>query len=248
MTNRKKRVIGLIPARLASTRLPGKALKDICGLPAIIHTYKRSIMASRLDDCYICTDSVEIKSVAEKYNCKVLLTGEHRNGTERIFEASQNLDYDIIINIQGDEALVNPDHIDAIAELMINDSDIEYSLGLTNYEKSNVPHDFKGIVDLNNNLIYCSRSDIPNQSINSSPFKKVVFIIGFTPDSIKQFVHWPETPLEKAEPNEFLRIIEHGHKIKTTFMENAHISLDTIEDLNEITRIMQNDSLVSLYK
>ncbi len=244
---RKNRVVGLIPVRLASTRLPGKALKDICGLPAIIHTYKRSIMASRLDDCYICTDSLEIKQVAEKYNCKVIMTGDHRNGTERIFEVAQNLDFDIIINIQGDEVLVNPEHINAIAELMLNDSKVEYALGLTDYNKSNTPQDFKGIVDLNNNLIYCSRSDIPNQSINVTPFKKVVFTIGFTFESIKQFVNWPETPLERAEPNEFLRIIEHGHKIKTTYFDNAHISLDTLDDLNEITSIMKTDTLVSLY-
>ena len=241
-----KKVIGLIPVRLESSRLPGKALKNIEGMPAIIHAYKRSCMANELDEVYICTDSNEIEKVALEYGCLVIKTGGHRNGSERIYEAVQNIDADIVINIQGDEVLVNPKHIDKIACDMKENAS-EYCLGVTPFKKEASPQDFKSVLDLQGNMLYCSRSDIPNQSINSSLLQKVVFIVGFTKDSLSQFVNWPETPLEKAEPNEFLRILEHGHKIKTVQLEHAHISLDTESDLEEIRMLMKQDELKTKY-
>lgn len=243
----KNKIVGLLPVRLASTRLPGKALKEIDGMPAIIHAYKRASLAKSLDEVYICTDSVEIQKVGYQYDCNVIMTGAHTNGSERIYEASMEVEADIIVNIQGDEVLVMPSHIDLVVNAMLSDDGVEYTLGLTNFDKQNSAQDFKGVTDLFNNLIYCSRSDIPNSSINQNIVKKVVFIVGFTRASLEQFVSWPETPLEKAEPNEFLRIIEHGHKIKTVFMENAHISLDTASDLDEIRLLMKSDPLRDIY-
>lgn len=241
-----KKVIGLLPVRLESSRLPGKALKDVEGLPAIIHAYKRASLTKYLDDVYICTDSEQIIEVAESFGCKYIKTGHHRNGSERINEAVAGVDADIIINIQGDEVLVDPIHIDQVAQEMI-DSTPEYCMGVTQFDKFNSPQDFKAVLDLSGNMIYCSRSDIPNQSINGADLLKVVFIVGFTKASLKQFVEWPETPLERAEPNEFLRILEHGHKIKTVRMDHAHISLDTESDLQEIRRLMATDELYKKY-
>ncbi|MFA0030465.1 3-deoxy-manno-octulosonate cytidylyltransferase [Vibrio breoganii] len=241
------KIIGLLPVRLESSRLPGKALKDVEGLPAIIHAYKRANLAKRLDDVYICTDSDEIIEVAKEHGCNFIKTSHHRNGSERINEAVKDIDADIIINIQGDEVLVDPVHIDQVASEMI-DNCPEYCMGVTPFNKFNSSQDFKAVLDLLGNLIYCSRSDIPSQSINGTELLKVVFIVGFTKASLKQFVEWPETSLERAEPNEFLRILEHGHKIKTVKMDHAHISLDTYSDLQEIRQLMKSDKLYKTYR
>ena len=112
MSNDQK-VIAILPARLESSRLPRKALKDICGLPMIVHVFKRCLLSKKLDEVYVATDSFEIKEVVEKYGGKVIMTSsKHETGTDRIAEAAFELDAEIIVNIQGDEALVNPKYID----------------------------------------------------------------------------------------------------------------------------------------
>jgi 3-deoxy-manno-octulosonate cytidylyltransferase (CMP-KDO synthetase) len=242
------KIVGLIPVRLQSTRLPSKALKDVYGLPAIVHVYKRCCYSKKLDEVYVVTDSKEIQSVVEQHGGKVLLSGEHRNGSERIHEVAGLLNADIIINIQGDEILVYPQHIDAIIDSMLLDANIEYVMGATPYSKIGCKQDFKAIVDKHNNLLYCSREDIPSAAVTGKNDRlKMVFIVGFTPSSLTEFIAWGESSLELREPNEFLRILENGKKIKIVNIEKAKISLDTQEDLEEIRALMQIDSLVKSY-
>lgn len=243
------RIVGIIPARLESARLPGKALKDINGLPAIVHTYKRSCLAHTLDAVYVATDSKEICESLRQYGGQVLITGPHRNGSERIAEAINGINCDLVVNVQGDEVLVDPQHIDAIVTEMISDSTVQYCAGVTSFHKTNSPSDFKAVVDLSGNLLYCSRADIPYFSKEAMPALrlKMVFIMGFRRPSLERFVTWPATPLEAAEPNEFLRILEHGEKIKTVYLKDAKISLDTKSDLVEIRAMMKHDKLKSLY-
>lgn len=245
------KAVGLIPARLESTRLPGKALKDICGLPAIVHTYKRSRMAKSLDEVYVTTDSTEIRDAVVNAGGRVIMTGPHRNGSERNNEAAGKIDCDVVINVQGDEILIDPDHIDAIVSpLLAPGSDVQFTMGVTPFEKTNSPSDFKVVLDLQGNLLYCSRSDIPYRlKDDGTPrsFLKAVFVVGFTKSSLQRFVSWDETPLELSEPNEFLRILEHGEKIRTVEVDNAHVSLDTAEDLETIRNIMETDTLRHRY-
>lgn len=246
----KIKTVAMIPARLESTRLPGKALKDICGLPAIVHTYKRSLLAKRLDQVFVVTDSPAIRDAVLLHGGKVIMTGPHRNGSERIAEAIKQVDCDIVVNIQGDEVLVDPDHIDAIIEPMIQDKTIAFCLGVTPFNKIGSPSDFKAVTDLKGNLLYCSRSDIPYRlNLNNchGKFLKVVFVVVFRKDSLRRFITWQPTPLEQAEPNEFLRILEHGEQIHTVRVEHAHISLDTEDDLQEIRILMQQDPLRHRY-
>ena len=245
------RVLGIIPVRLESTRLPSKALKDICGLPAIVHTYKRSSLAKCLDDLYVATDSKEIASVVRSYGGKVQMTGEHRNGSERIEEAVRNIECDIVINIQGDEVLIDPCHIDAIAKPLLDESMVEFTLGVTPFGKANSPSDFKCVLDEADNLLYCSRADIPyaqNGYANSFPFLKAVFVVGFRKSSLQRFVCSSTTQLEEIEPNEFIRILEKGEKIRVVRLEQAHISLDTKDDLMEIRQLMEMDEVRSHYQ
>ena len=242
------KIVALIPVRLESSRLPGKALKDIGGIPAVVHVYKRAMFAKTLNEVYVCTDSNEIEAVCKQYSCKVIKTSKHRNGSERIYEASKLIDADLIINIQGDEILVNPDHIDLIAKKMSSNLNIEYCMGVTPFHKLNNPQVFKVVLNSKKEIIYCSRSDIPNQTIVQTKLQKLVFIVGFTKKSLKQFVLWPESRMELAEPNEFLRIIENGKKIQTVDLKDAFISLDTQDDLREIRQRMLADLLYINYK
>ena len=112
------KIIGLIPSRINSKRLFNKALLEIKGLPLVVHTYKRSKLAKSLDDLYICTDSEKIISVARKYGCKILKTGKNKTGTDRISEAALKIKkkYDLYVDIQGDEPLIDPRHIDKLIE------------------------------------------------------------------------------------------------------------------------------------
>jgi 3-deoxy-manno-octulosonate cytidylyltransferase (CMP-KDO synthetase) len=245
------KIVGMIPARLESTRLPAKALKDICGLPAIVHTYMRTRLAKRLDQVYVVTDSPAIREAVLIHGGQVIMTGPHRNGSERIAEAIKKIECDIVINVQGDEILIDPDHIDAIVEPMVRNQDLSFCVGVTPFDKEHSPSDFKAVTDLKGNLLYCSRADIPYRLNQKDPCNhrlKMVFVVGFRRDSLLRFVSWEPTPLEQSEPNEFLRILEYGEKIQTVRVENAHISLDTEDDLREIRLLMEQDSLRHNYQ
>ena len=137
-----------------------KALKDICGLPAIVHCYRRTKLSKKVDEVFVCTDSNEIRHSVESHGGKVIMTSDHINGSERIYEASQQLqNCDYIINVQGDEVLVNPEHIDTVISTLTSDKDINYVLGVTDFTQSGQKAVFKAVLDHANDLIYCSRED-----------------------------------------------------------------------------------------
>ena len=243
------KAIGMVPARLESRRLPEKALVDIMGLPMVVHTCKRSAMAKLLDDVYLATDSEKIREVAEKHDIKVIMTSpEHTCGSDRIAEAIQNIQCDIVMNIQGDEPLVYPEHIDAIVEVMWNDHRVNCALGYTGYSKKNSPADIKAVLDLEENVLYCSRTDLPSDvytAVNKT--YKLCFMVAFRKPFLLNYASWSQTPLEKIEYNEYLRILEHGEKIRAVKIEGAKISVDTAGDLETIRRLMAKDSLRRMY-
>ncbi|MBN2735033.1 MAG: 3-deoxy-manno-octulosonate cytidylyltransferase [Methanomicrobiaceae archaeon] len=243
------KVVGMIPARLESSRLPEKALAEICGLPMIIHTYKRAMLAKKLDDVYIATDNPKIKSLVEQYGGKVIMTGKHhKTGSDRLAEACQKIDCDIVVNIQGDEPLVNPDHIDAIVAPLISDPNVKISVGVTKYNKKNSPSDIKAVLDLNSDILYCSRTDLPSDARTAvETMLKMSFIVPFRKEFLMQYSSWNPTPLEQIEYNEYLRVLEHGEKIRAVYVEDAKISVDTPEDLEEVRILMSLDSLRQNY-
>ncbi len=242
-------VVGLIPARLESSRLPEKALVDICGLPMIVHTYKRALLAHTLDDVFVATDSDRIKSVVEQHGGKVIMTSrDHKTGSDRLAEACQEIDCDIVVNIQGDEPLVNPDHIDAIVEPLLSDTSVQIAVGVTQYSKKNSPSDIKAVLDLNNDIMYCSRTDLPSDA--RTPVEKMLkmsFIVPFKKEFLIQYASWSPTPLEQIEYNEYLRVLEHGIKIRAVLVDDAKISVDTPDDLEEVRILMRMDSFYKLY-
>lgn len=243
------KVIGMIPARLESRRLPEKALVDISGLPMIVHTCKRAKMAKFLDDVYLATDSQKIREVAEGHGILVIMTrNDHACGSDRIAEAVQDIPCDIVVNIQGDEPLVRPEHIDAVIKAMMDDDCLNCALGYTEYYKKNSPSDIKAVLDLQGNVLYCSRTDLPSDVYTPvNRLYKLSFIIGFRKSFLFKYASWDQTPLEKVESNEYLRILEHGEKIRAVRFDGAKISVDTYDDLDRVRQLMDDDELRRKY-
>lgn len=239
------KVVGMIPARLQSSRLPEKALIDIAGLPMVIHTCKRAQMSKNLDEVYLVTDSEVIKQAGESYDIKVIMTGtHHQTGSDRLAEACQCVDCDIVVNIQGDEPLVNPDHIDAIVEPLLRDTSLQIAVGVTPYKKKNSASDIKTVLDIEDNIMYCSRTDLPSDARTPvEELLKMVFIVPFRKSFLLQYTSWTHTPLEQIEYNEYLRVLEHGVKIRAVKVDDAEISVDTPEDLEEVRQLMGKDKL-----
>jgi len=247
--DKKIKIIGLIPARLKSTRIPEKALADICGLPMVVHTYLRSCYANLLDDVYVVTDSTRIRDDVLAYGGKVLLSRrDHNCGTNRIAEIAEEMDCDIVVNIQGDEPLVNPEHIDEIIKPLINNPSIKVSVGVTPYQKKNSTSDIKAVLDLEGNILYCSRNDIPSDARTPvSTLLKMCFIVPCRRDFLLEFAGWEPSPLEQIEFIEHLRILEHGVKMRAVHLDKAHISVDTYDELTEVRKLMENDILFKKY-
>jgi len=244
---KKQKVVCMVPARLGSTRLPGKALKDIMGLPMIIHTCKRAQLAKTIDEVYLVTDTdEELKTVGEVHGVNVIMTGlPPSNATRSSAKAAENVDCDIAVVLQGDEPLVNPDHIDAIVQALLDDPTLEVSIGATPFTKHNSISDIKAVLDLQGNVLYFSRTDIPvtNGKGEVALMTKLCFIVPFRKSMIEQYAAWEETPLEKIEDNHFLRLLEHGVRMRAVMIEGGKISVDTQSDLDEVREMMKEDKL-----
>jgi 3-deoxy-manno-octulosonate cytidylyltransferase (CMP-KDO synthetase) len=243
------RVVGMLPARLRSNRLPEKALVDIEGLPMFVHTCKRAQLAESLDDVYLATDSEKIREIAEAYDIKVIMTGtHHKTGSDRLAEACQGVDCEIVVNVQADEPLIRPEHIDSIVRPLLEDRDLQIAVGVTSYTKKGRDSDIKAVLDLENNIMYCSRNDLPSDVRTTvEVMLKMCFIIPFRREFLIQFASWPSTPLETIEYNEYLRVLEHGVKIRAVNIKDARISVDTPDDLEEVKRLMKSDELKAKY-
>lgn len=243
------KIVGIIPSRLESSRLPNKALIDIEGLPMIVHVFKRALLSSVLDEVYVATDNAKIFDVVQKYGGKAIMTSsEHNCGTNRVCEASKKIDADIIVNIQGDEPLLVPEHIDNAVKPLIEEENVKVAVLVTPYKEKNRASDIKAVLDLENNILYSSRTDIPSDARSSVEVMwKMCFIVPFRKEFLLKYASWDQTPLEKVEYNEYLRILENGYKIRAVPVENAHISVDTKEDLEKVIQIMKEDIIKKEY-
>lgn len=239
------KVIGIIPSRLKSKRLPNKALVDICGLPMIVHVFKRAMMSRALDEVYVATDSKEIFDTIVNYGGKAVMTSsKHKNGTERIAEAAKLLGGDIVVNIQGDEPLLEPKHITAAVNALKNDNKVNIAILVTPFTKKNSGSDIKAVLDKNNNILYCSRNDIPSNARSEvKNLLKMCFIVPFKRAFLFKYAAMKQTPLEQVEFNEYLRILENGYKIRAVHVKDARISVDTFDDLAEVRKLMRKDKL-----
>ena len=246
----KQRVVAILPARIESSRLSRKVLLDICGLTMIVHVFKRCLLAKKLDEVYVATDSNEIKEVVENHGGKVIMTSHnHQTGTDRIAEAAKNIDAEIVVNVQGDEALVNPNHIDKVVDELLENPDINVGILVSPYFKKNSPSDIKVVLNNNNDILYSSRSDIPSDSRTKNPsMLKAYHIVPFRKPFLLKFTKWEKGILEKIEFNEYLRILEYGERFRAIRVDSDAISVDTIDDLEYVREQMQSDLWFPQYK
>jgi len=237
------KAVAILPARLESSRLPRKALADICGLPMIVHVYKRCLLAKQLDDVFVATDNEEIRLEVERHGGKVIMTScEHETGTDRIAEAAAGLDTEIVVNVQGDEALVNPQYIDKVVAALQDNPEINVGILVNPYSKRNSPSDIKAVLTRDNDVMYFSRMDIPsNARVDNPEMLKAYHIVPFRKSFLLEYAQWEKGVLERIEYNEYLRILERGHKIRAVHVESDAVSVDTADDLEYVREKMVND-------
>lgn len=206
-------------------------------------------MAKKLDDVYVATDSEEIRRVVEEHGGKAILTSsKHETGTDRIAEAVNQVDCDIAVNVQGDEALVQPAHIDLVVSTLHLDPTVQVAILVTPFQKYNSSSDIKAVLNERNDVMYFSRSDIPSPARTpSTPLLKACHIVPFNKEFLLQYAKWKRTPLETIEYNEYLRILEKGFPIRAVFVDSGSISVDTQEDLEYVRALMERDSLFLSY-
>lgn len=243
------RAVGIIPSRLESTRLPRKALIDIDGLPMIVHVFKRTALSDALDEVYVATDSEVIFDIVTRHGGHALMTSDgHRTGTDRIAEAASHIDADIIVNIQGDEPLLNPRHIGEVVAPLQNDPTVQVAVLVSPFTARNRLAVIKAVLDQRSDILYCSRNDLPSSArVDVGQMWKMSFIVPFRKDFLLRYASWDQSPLERIEFNEYLRILEHGFKIRAVPVAQVHISVDTYDDLRLVRDTMKTDSVRERY-
>ena len=241
----KNKVLGLIPCRLASNRLPQKALLKINGVPLIIHTYYRARQSKKLNDLIICCDDKKIIKIAEQYGAKAILTSKkHKNGTERIYEGYCKIKkkYDFIVDIQGDEPLIDPKHIDRVIEFHKKNRSTGIILPSLKKNNINSKNIVKVIATDNGSVLYLSRSSAPfHFRMKKKTLLKHLSIISFKPEALKKFFHSKQTKLEKIEGVELLRALELGVQIKTLILKGDSFSVDIKKDYEKAKKFMKKD-------
>ena len=246
-------IIGLIPSRLNSKRLKGKALLKIDGLPLIIHTLRRAKLSKKLNDVYVCTDSNEIAETVSKYGGKFLITrSSHANGTERIAEAARKFnldnDKDLVIDIQGDEPLVNPNDIDKVINFHKKNTIFDIVVPSQVFKKPEDDNIVKIVSSISGRILYMSRSVIPKNFINKPKFYlKHLSIISFKPSTLQFYSKLKMTPLEKIEGIELLRALENDLKLGTFFTKTKSFSVDIMKDYLKAIKIISKDSIRKKY-
>ena len=239
-------VSALIPARLNSSRLEKKLIKDLDGIPIIVRTYKNIVSTNLFKEVIVVTDADEIVEILKKHNIKFLKSlKSHNTGTDRIAEFADKFNSDIIVNVQGDEPFISKDDLIKIINEFKCDSNnlvnvVSLMIKLSNIDEINNPNNVKVVVDNNNDSILFSRSIIPFDRDDLKPnYYKHIGVYAFRSLYLKKFAKYDQTPLEKAEMIEALRIVEHGEKIRMIEIFKEHVSIDTIDDLKIAQSILK---------
>lgn len=252
-------IIGIIPARLSSSRFPNKPLAKINGMPMIGHVYLRSKMCNELNDVYVATCDKEIADYIEGIHGKSVMTADtHERASDRTAEALLKIEnktgkkIDIVVMIQGDEPMITPKMISAAIKPLKENEEIKVSnlmACLHSKEEREDPNEVKVVVDKNNFALYFSREPIPSDKKGGKniPMLKQVCIIPFKRDFLIKYNNMDQTPLEKIESVDMNRILENGLKVKMVFTEMDTYSVDTPYDLKNVEEKMKYDPLIHHY-
>ncbi|MBI5145580.1 MAG: 3-deoxy-manno-octulosonate cytidylyltransferase [Candidatus Omnitrophica bacterium] len=241
------KVIGVIPARYSSSRFEGKVLADILGKPMLEHVYEKAKQALILDEVIIACDDERVAAAAEGFGAKVVFTAKaHLSGTDRIVEVINPLEVKVIVNIQGDEPLIHPTMIDAVARTLLDDPTVSMTTIMKKIEDPKEiedPHVVKVITDRNNFALYFSRAGIPHHAqysdVTQPVYYKHIGLYGYTKDFLFIYKNLPPSALEKTERLEQLRVLEYGYKIKVIETKYDTIGVDTPQDLERVKEYLQ---------
>ena len=254
------KIVGIIPARMASSRFPGKPMKKIYDIPMIGHCYIRSKMAKILSDCYVATPDKEIFEYIKNIGGKAIMTShKHVMCNDRVVEAVKKIEklkkikFDIIVNIQGDLPMIFPDMIDNLIKPLLRYNNVKCS---TMVDKVLNDKDFldqnrvKVIFDKNKNAILLTREPVPSTKKYKKNFNKYkhVAIRAYKRDIFQKISNLKLTPIEKIEGIDDLRLIENDIKIRIVFTNKITDTVDNIKDLQRVIKLMKNDKLMHKYK
>ncbi|MCE2612540.1 3-deoxy-manno-octulosonate cytidylyltransferase [Flavobacteriaceae bacterium D16] len=235
------KIIAMIPARYAASRFPGKLMKDLAGKPVILRTYQATVDTGLFDEVYVVTDSPLIyETIADQGGQALMSKTEHQTGSDRIAEAVEDMEVDIIVNVQGDEPFTDKKSLEGVLEVFQDDADMEIDLAslmtrITDVSEINNPNTVKVVVDQRNFALYFSRSPIPYPRDESKeiPYFKHKGVYAFRKSALLDFRKLPMLALEAAEKIEAIRYLEYGKKIKMVETEVTGIEIDTPEDLEK---------------
>jgi 3-deoxy-manno-octulosonate cytidylyltransferase (CMP-KDO synthetase) len=236
------KAIGVIPARLASTRLPRKMLREIAGRPLVGIVYEAVRSSPLLAEVIVATDSDEIMETCRKngWDCR-MTSSTHRSGTERLHEISNSVSVDIYVNVQGDEPLVRPEQIATLLHVMQN-TEAQVGTLMTPAAEPDIhnPNAVKVVTDLSGRALYFSRATIPFDRDSGNPrYFKHLGIYAYRKAGLDRFVQLPESPLEKSERLEQLRFLQNGIPIYVGETPHDSIGVDTEEDLQRVIQILE---------
>ena len=240
------KIIAMIPARYSASRFPGKLMKDLGGKTVILRTFEAALSTNLFDEVYVVTDSEVIqKNILDAGGNVIMSKTEHECGSDRIAEAAEFLDTDIVINVQGDEPFIDKTSLSHLIEVFKEDVNKEIDLAslkveITNKEDIENPNNVKVITDINNLAIYFSRSVIPfhRDKDISVKYYKHKGVYAFRKQALLDFYKTPMTPLEASEKIEAIRYQEIGKKIKMVETAIEAIGIDTPEDLEKAKKYL----------
>ncbi len=253
-------IIAIIPARMGSSRFPGKPLAKIRGLSMVEHVYRRSTMSKNLKAVYVATCDNEIKEAVERFGGKVIMTSNsHERASDRVAEAMLKAErllrkrVDIVVMVQGDEPMVFPEMIDESVKPLQKDASVFVSnlmAPIASTKEQDDPNTIKVIVDKKHFALYFSRSPIPyrGRSQGTVFMFKQVCIIPFKRDFLLKFNSLGQTPLEIAESVDMLRVLEHGGRVQMVLTKFQTYSVDTPDDLKKVERHFRKDRLFPRYQ
>jgi 3-deoxy-manno-octulosonate cytidylyltransferase (CMP-KDO synthetase) len=240
------KIIAVIPARYASTRFPAKLMQDLGGKTVILRTYEAAISTNLFDDVFVVTDSDLIFNEIILNGGKAIMSiKEHESGSDRIAEAVENMDVDVVINVQGDEPFINKKPLEELIEVFKNDTEKKVDLGslmfqITDKEEINNPNNVKVITDQQGFALYFSRSVIPfpREENVGVRYMKHIGIYAFRKEALMDFYRLPMLSLEASEKLEQLRYLEYGKRIKMVETAHSSIGIDTPEDLEKARKLI----------
>ena len=240
--------IAIVPARMASTRFPGKPLVEIAGLPMIEHVRRRALLAEGIDDVVVATCDEEIAAAVIAAGGKSVMTADtHERSTERVAEAMEALDGDVVVVAQGDEPLLLPGDLELVASPFRERDGVESVTLLSPLEGKvdfDNPNIVKAVCDQSGHIMLYSRAPIPYfQKEGAGPVYRETGIRAFQSDFLQIYVNLPETPFERIEAVDMMRLREHGHQVIGVVTEGVTLGVDHPEEVERIERELRDDPL-----